>query len=159
MAILEQQQRRRLSRRHTLLDENSSSLGKEPYNCLSALTALMVPFSWGEDSQNVSAFRWSDKLLRRTLLDPATGKKIHLWEINQSLPLETAELSVHFRQIVGWNESVRKFMQEQMIKNERQRRENMLSGLPSFGTGLDEILRTPADAAEQTHSTSEAAGQ
>jgi hypothetical protein len=44
---------------------------------------------------------------------------VKLWESDFMLPFEVSELSAHFRQIVGWNETVKRFIQQQQQQQPR----------------------------------------
>ncbi len=92
--------------------------GGGSYGCMAARTALILPFTWEDDT--VSAVNWTEKLLKRCIRDKQTGRRVPLWELNQSLPLETAELSAHFRQIVGWNEEVRRAVHVEALHARRR---------------------------------------
>ena len=94
--------------------------GGGSYGCMAARTALILPFTWEDDT--VSAVNWTEKLLKRCIRDKQTGRRVPLWELNQSLPLETAELSAHFRQIVGWNEEVRRAVHVEALHARRDRK-------------------------------------
>jgi hypothetical protein len=105
---------------------------------MAARTALILPFTWEDDS--VSAVNWTEKLLKRSLRDKQTGRKVPLWELNQSLPLETAELSAHFRQIVGWNEEVRRAVQVEAAHARRRLDLPEASPAPAAAEGKPPVL-------------------
>jgi len=44
----------------------------------------------------------------RGLADKEKGQRFKIWETENVLPLEVSELSAHFRQIVGWKETLRR---------------------------------------------------
>lgn len=77
-------------------------IGKTVSLCLSARTALFLPYKWSppptansDDYINVS--------LKRKIKN-AEGKDVDLWEENIRLPQATSDLDPHFRQTLGWRE-------------------------------------------------------
>lgn len=86
--------------------ERPAGTNEELYNCLSAKTALILPFHWGDNQKSIN--QWVDRLLKRTIVDKEKGQRFKIWETENVLPLEVSELSAHFRQIVGWKETLRR---------------------------------------------------
>jgi len=108
------------------------------YVCLAAQTALIVPFTW--EDETATAVNRKDKLLKRTVIDKHTGRKVPLWELNQLLPLETAELSSHFRQIVGWADEIRRAMPAEEFRSRNFLDQDMLMECSSSATATTHVV-------------------
>lgn len=71
------------------------------HNCLVAKSALIIPFSFG--SHRTQPGFLQRKFLERQIVAPG-GDLVNLWQINDTFPLEVAELSRQFHQMIGWRE-------------------------------------------------------
>ncbi len=70
--------------------------------CKSAKTVLMLPFSfWPTEDKESPAWLAKDLLQRQLKLSRGGGEPVPLWE-RTGLPKESAELSLHFRQLLGF---------------------------------------------------------
>lgn len=47
-------------------EADRDELEKELYQCLSAKTALILPFHWGDNQKSIT--QWIDRLLKRTII-------------------------------------------------------------------------------------------
>jgi hypothetical protein len=47
-------------------EADRDELEKELYQCLSAKTALVLPFHWGDNQKSIT--QWIDRLLKRTII-------------------------------------------------------------------------------------------
>lgn len=65
------------------------------------------------------------------------------------LPFEVSELSAHFRQIVGWNETVKRFLHEQNTRSDSNKGFSPQTGLPSPSSDHYEHLRSDVNREEQ----------
>lgn len=71
------------------------------HNCLVAKTALIIPFSFGNHRTPPGFLQ--QKFLDRQIVAPS-GDYVKLWQLNDTFPMEVAELSRQFHQMIGWHE-------------------------------------------------------
>eukprot|EP01124_Arcella_intermedia_P007712 TRINITY_DN14775_c0_g1_i1.p1 TRINITY_DN14775_c0_g1~~TRINITY_DN14775_c0_g1_i1.p1 ORF type:complete len:673 (-),score=197.88 TRINITY_DN14775_c0_g1_i1:130-2148(-) len=76
---------------------------QDDYDCLTARTALLMPFKWSHPTE-ADLRHYINELLKRKIRTE-TGKKIRLYKENKALPDAVADLDPHFSQTLGWNET------------------------------------------------------
>ena len=99
--------------------EDKQDLKHELLNCLVAKTALIIPFSFGNHRTPPGMLQ--QRLLDRQIVGPtgkhhppvllllakltcSAGESINIWQLNDAFPMEVAELSRQFHQMIGWRE-------------------------------------------------------
>jgi len=71
--------------------------------CLTARTALLLPYKWS-DPTKASLSTWVNEMLKRKFVT-ADGSVYQLYKESKTLPDAVADLDSHFRQTLGWNET------------------------------------------------------